>query len=285
MIHKLTSLLIKLHPLLIVKKYLILKKIALITGGSSGLGYAFAKNLGLTGFKIIILARNQEKIDKSIHELKLLQIDAEGFVCDITDEIQLKNVSEIIKSKYKSIHFLILNAGVVTPKLLSDYSDPLEIKKDLDIDLLGTIYSAYFFLPMLSMGAKILMISSGFGLFGSAGYSIYCAAKAGVINFAESLRRELLCKNINVYVACPGDMDTPQFEYEIKHQADWMKQGSPRKVLPVDQAAKRILKQCKGRYKFLILSSGDVKLLSIVSKILPRKLKDWLVDNLMPRPK
>lgn len=262
-----------------------MNKIALITGGSSGLGYAFAKNLGIKGYNIIILARNQEKIDKSILDLKLMEIEAEGYVCDITDENQLKNISEIIKSKYKAIDFLILNAGVVTPKLLSDYSDTLDIKKDLDIDLLGTIYSAYFFLPMLVKGSKILLISSGFGLFGSAGYSIYCAAKAGIVNFAESLRRELLCKNINVYVACPGDMDTPQFEYEIKHQAEWMKQGSPRKVLPVDKAANIILKQCKGKYKFLILSSGDVKLLTIVTKILPRKLRDWLVDNMMPRPK
>lgn len=262
-----------------------MNKIALITGGSSGLGFAFAQILGKQGYDIIILARNKEKINTSIAELQKNKINADGFVCDVTDEQQLKDVSEIIIAKYKTLDFLIPNAGVVTPKLLSEYTNPLDIKKDLDIDLVGAIYATYFFLPMLTKNSKILLISSGFGLFGSAGYSIYCAAKAGVLNFGEALRRELLCKGINVYVACPGDMDTPQFDYEIKHQSDWMKQGSPRKVMPVDKAAAKILKQCKGKYKFLILSSSDVKLFTIIARILPRKMRDWLIDNMMPSPK
>ena len=262
-----------------------MKKIALITGGSSGLGFAFAELLGKENYKILILARNPEKIEQSIQKLNDQNMEAEGFVCDISDSSQVSKVSEVIKSNYKSIDFLILNAGVVTPKLLSEYTDIQDIKKDIDIDLMGHIYSTYYFSPLLVSGSKILMISSGFGLVGSAGYSIYCAAKAGVLNFAESIRRELLHKNIPVYVACPGDMDTPQFEYEISHQADWMKQSSPRKVMPVKKAAAKILKQCKGKYKFLILTGSDIKLLNIVNKVLPRKMREWLVDTMLPRPK
>ena len=262
-----------------------MKKIALITGGSSGLGYAFAEILGKENYKILILARNQEKIENAIQKLNDQNIEAEGFACDISDSSQVDQVSEVIKSKYNSIDFLILNAGVVTPKLLSEYTVIQDIKKDMDIDLMGHIYSTYYFSPLLISGSKVLMISSGFGLVGSAGYSIYCAAKAGVVNFAESIRRELLHKNISVYVACPGDMDTPQFEYEITHQADWMKQSSPRKEMPVKKAAGKILNQCKGKHKFLILTGSDVKLLNLVTKILPKKLRDWLVDFMLPRPK
>ncbi|MBP1673288.1 MAG: short-chain dehydrogenase [Bacteroidetes bacterium] len=262
-----------------------MKKIALITGGSSGLGFAFAEILGKENYKILIVARTKEKIEKAILKLKENQIEAEGFVCDVSDLSQLQNMSETIKSLYSTLDFLILNAGVVTPQLLNEYTDPLEIKKDIDIDLMGYIYSTFYFSPLLKSGSKILMISSGFGLVGSAGYSIYCAAKAGIVNFAESIRRELLHKNIRVYVACPGDMDTPQFEYEISHQADWMKQSSPRKVMSVSKAAGKILKQCKGKYHFLILTGSDVKLLNIVSKILPRKWRDWLVDRMLPVPK
>lgn len=262
-----------------------MKKIALITGGSSGLGFAFAEILGKENYKILILARNQEKIENAIQKLKDQNIEAEGYVSDISNSSQLEQISETIKLKYSKIDFLILNAGVVTPKLLSEYTEIEEIQKDMNIDLMGHIYSTYYFSPLLVSGSKILMISSGFGLVGSAGYSIYCAAKAGLVNFAESIRRELLHKNIPVYVACPGDMDTPQFEYEITHQADWMKQSSPRKVMPVKKAAGKILKQCKGKYKFLILTGSDVKLLNIVTKILPRKLRDRLVDFMLPRPK
>ncbi len=262
-----------------------MKKTALITGGSSGLGFSFAKRLGSAGFDIIILARNRDRIEKAIRELKALNIHAEGHVCDISDEHQLLEVSASIKKKHERLDFLLLNAGVVTTRLLKDYTGAAAIRKDLEINLMGVIFSALFFSPLLRRGSKILMVSSGFGLMGAAGYSVYCAAKAGVINFAESLRRELLSEGINVYVACPGDMDTPQLEHEMKHQPAWMKQDSPRKVLPVDLAAGRILKQCRGSRKHIVLSSFDVTLLSVASKILPRTWRDLILDNALPRPK
>lgn len=260
-------------------------KTALITGGSSGLGLAFAHHLGSRGFDIVVLARNQGRIENALAGLRAQGIRAEGYVCDISDEKRLGEVAGIVKANHPELDFLILNAGVLTTKLLGDYAGPEELRKDLEIDLLGVIFSAFFFLPLLKKQSRILMVSSGFGLMGAAGYSVYCAAKAGIVNFAESLRRELLCKEINVYVACPGDMETPQFENEIKNQPPWMKQGSPRKVLAVDVAAKRILKQCAGKRKFLIISSSDVTLLSLVSKLLPRTVRDFLLDGMMPRPK
>jgi len=260
-------------------------KTAVITGGSSGLGFALAELLGKQGYQIVLLARNKQRLDKAIDELERRNFIANGILCDITSESQVREVSEKIKADYDKIDFLILNAGEVTTKLLCDYTDVAELRKDLDIDLWGTIQTAYFFIPLLVDGSKMLMTSSGFGIMGAAGYSIYCAAKAGVVNFGESLRRELLYKNIAVYVACPGDMDTPQFRNEVKNQPEWMKQSSPRKVMPVDVAARKILKQCKGNKKYLILTGSEVKLLAIASKILPRKWRDTLLDSMLPRPK
>jgi short-subunit dehydrogenase len=128
------------------------------------------------------------------------------------------------------------------------------------------------------------MISSGFGLMGAAGYSMYCAAKAGIVNFAESLRRELLIRKINVYVACPGDMDTPQFHEEMKSSPAWMKKVTPRKLKPPRVVAEQILKQCRGSRKFLIIPASDVKVLVVVSKLVPRKFRDFLLDKMFPRP-
>ncbi|MFO0321534.1 MAG: SDR family NAD(P)-dependent oxidoreductase [Bacteroidota bacterium] len=261
-----------------------MKKVALITGGSSGLGYALAELLGKQDYSIIILARNEEKINKAVAALTALNITAKGFTCDITNESVLKTRFDQIKSEYGKIDYLVLNAGVVTTKLLSEYETTAEIKKDLEIDLWGTILSAYQFSPLLVSGSKLLMISSGFGLMGAAGYSIYCAAKAGIINFGESLRRELLSKNINVYVACPGDMDTPQFHEEVKNAPAWMKKETPRKLMKTETVAIKILKQAKGSKKYLIIPSGDVNLLVVLSKILPRKFRDLLLDGMFPRP-
>ncbi|NVO02120.1 MAG: SDR family NAD(P)-dependent oxidoreductase [Bacteroidetes bacterium] len=260
-------------------------KIAVVTGGSSGLGLCLAELLGNQEYKIIILARNQERIDKAIDGLKAKNIQASGISCDITIESQVREAAAKVKAEYGQVDFLVVNAGEVTTKLLVDYETIPELKKDLEVDLWGSIQTSYFFTPLLVEGSKVLFVSSGFGLIGGAGYSIYCAAKAGVVNFAESLRRELLCKKIGVYVACPGDMDTPQFHNEVKGQPQWMKQDSPRKVMPVEKAAKQILAKCKGTSRFMIITGSDVKLLAIVGKLLPRRWKDGLLDGMLPRPK
>ncbi len=261
-----------------------MKKTAVITGGSSGLGFALAEILGKEGYSIVIMARNQERITKAVAALTAMSITAKGIACDITDESALQRAFEQIKTEYKQIDYLILNAGVVTTKLLSEYKNSAEIKKDLEIDLWGTILSAYQFLPLLQSGSKLLMISSGFGLMGAAGYSMYCAAKAGIVNFGEALRRELLNKGINVYTACPGDMDTPQFHEEIKNAPAWMKKETPRKLMKTAVVAQKILKQAKGSKTYLIVPSGDVNMLVVLSKLLPRKFRDSLLDGMFPRP-
>ena len=259
-------------------------KIALITGGSSGLGFAMAELLGAQGYSLILLARNQTKLDNAVAALKAKNITAKAISCSITDEEGLKKVTTDIKSEFGSIDYLILNAGQVSTKLLTDYTSPTELKQDLEVDLWGTILSAYQFTPLLNKGAKVLLISSGFGLMGAAGYTMYCAAKAGIINFGEALRRELLHKDINVYVATPGDMDTEQFHNEIKNAPEWMKKEAPRKLQKTADAAAKILKQAKGKRKFLIVPASDINLLVTLTRILPRKFRDYLLDDMFPRP-
>ena len=131
-----------------------MKKTAVITGGSSGLGFALAELLGKEGYSIIIIARNQDKINKAVSSLSDLNITAKGFSCDITDENGLKKVFDQIKNEYEKIDYLILNAGVVSTKLLSDYQNATEMKQDLEIDLWGTILSAHTFLPLLVNGTN-----------------------------------------------------------------------------------------------------------------------------------
>jgi 3-dehydrosphinganine reductase len=261
-------------------------KTALITGGSSGLGLAYAEFLGQQGYRVIILARNQNRMDNAIQSLTGKGFRAHGITADVTDIVQMAEAARQVKILTPSLDFLILNAGEVTPRLLKDYQNPLDLKKDIDIDLWGIILSAWNLVPMLSDGARVLMTSSGFGIMGAAGYAPYCAAKAGIINFGESLRRELLYRKIGVFVACPGDLDTPQFAGEISEQPQWMKeQSSPRKVIPAAVAARRILNKCNGHSRFLILPDPSLKLLHIVLKILPGSWSRPLLDSVFPRPR
>ena len=138
-------------------------------------------------------------------------------------------------------------------------------------------------MPLVSKGGKILMISSAFGLMGPAAYSVYSASKGGIISFAQSLRRELLCKKISVHVACPGDIDTLQLHEEHENMPEWFKKGDPRSAMSPEQAASRIFKKCF-KNKFMIIISFEIWLLVILNKLTPRSFSDYIFDKLFPLP-
>lgn len=249
------------------------------------MGFSLAKELALRGYVPIIISRSAERVNKAVEQLKAQGIEALGFTGDISSVSEMRAVSGKVKDLCGTIDFLALNAGVVHVGLLEDCTDMSVLTEDINIDLTGTIISTRMFLPLLASGARVLMISSAFGIIGGAGYASYCAAKAGIVNFAGSMRRELLCKNISVYVACPADIDTPQYAYERETSPEWLKSVSGRKsLLSPDTAAKRILKKATGK-RHLIIINPEIKLLQILTKILPERLVLLVGDLAIPKPK
>ena len=262
------------------------KKYALITGGSSGLGFAIARRLLEKGYTPILIARGKEKLDAAVDALAKMGNGAYGFQGDITCSNDLTIVAEFVRDKFGSLDFLVLNAGVVSVSLLADYNDFDKMKEDIEIDLWGTILAARVFMPLLKTQSRILMTSSGFGLIGAAGYSTYCAAKAGIVNFAEALRRELLYRKISVYVACPADIDTPQYEQERKSMPEWMLKATPGRhnLISPDIAAEKILRKCKGK-NLIITINFEISLLRFLKRLLPEQIMTGILDRSLPRPK
>ncbi len=260
-----------------------MSKTALITGGSSGLGFELAKLLAEQGYVPVILARSPEKIEKAAAALRIGGREAMGFPCDVTDANRLQEACGEVRQRFGSLEFLAVNAGAATIRLLEDYTDADSLKRDLETNLWGAILTARTFLPLLKPGAKVLFISSGFGLMGPAGCSVYAASKAGVINFAESLRRELLGRRITVHVACPGDMETPQLFEERRSMPEWMKRPAPRGRMSPRVAAQKILKKCRRR-RFLILINREILALVLLAKLAPRRFRDAMIDRIFPLP-
>jgi 3-dehydrosphinganine reductase len=156
----------------------------------------------------------------------------------------------------------------------------------IETDLYGSVLSSKIFLPLMAMNSKsrILFISSALGLIGAAGYSGYCAAKGGMINFAMALRRELLGK-IDVYVACPKDIDTPQYEEEQKLMLVWMNRTAVRGfAMHAEKAAHAILKKCQNKSILIIINWDIYFLLFLLPRFIPQRLFIWLGDKLLPRP-
>ncbi len=259
------------------------KKVALVTGGSYGLGFAMACHLVAVGYKVVILARDDAKLRGAVQKLSKAGGEVVGIACDITNVEALHDAAISIQERYRELDFVVANAGSVHPGLLEDL-DPESAVADIETGLIGAVLTARAFLPFLRSGSKVLFIASGFGLMGAAGYASYCAANAGIINFADALRRELLIRNIAVYVACPSDIDTPGFRRELEDLPPWMKKADARgEVMSADEAAKRILTRCHGR-RFLIVINREIQMLQLMKRLMPERALQFLVDRLFPKP-
>lgn len=261
------------------------KPLALITGGTSGIGFALAMQLAIEGYELIILGRNQSKLDDAVAKIKIINPSVIGFSVDVSREDSFKKVIYFLSEHNKKIHFLIMAAGIGGFAMFeeSSISSLYEITVN---DLWGTILPTKLFLPFIPRNedAYILLISSISGLIGSAGYTIHSATKAGVINFAQALRRELL-DSINIHVAIPVYVDTPLFQQDKNSWPNWLKKPALNlKPVPVKFAAQKFLKKCRDG-KFLIIIDRDVNFIcNIVERFLPRSISQWVYDKLTPSP-
>jgi 3-dehydrosphinganine reductase len=261
------------------------KPVALITGGSTGLGFALATELLSEGYEVILIARNKEKLNHAINQLHTISSSVIGFAADISQEHSLQSVTDYLAQNKVKLHFLILNAGIIHVGLLKDTASST-LREIINNNLFGTMLSAKLFSPFIdtTCPSKILFITSAFGLIGAAGYTSYCAAKAGIINFAAALRRELP-PTVSVQVACPTDIDTSQFTEEQNMKPSWMKHASVRTIpMPASTMAIKILKQCKSKTFIIHTQFHIYLLLSFIPRLLPQRLVIWIQDRLLPRP-
>jgi NAD(P)-dependent dehydrogenase (short-subunit alcohol dehydrogenase family) len=186
-------------------------KVAVITGGNSGIGFGIAEALKNEGAVGAITGRNQITLDSSTIQL------GEGFIGikgDVTNLDDLENVFKVTALKFGKIDTLVVNAGgIVDGVPMADINDVTEENYDRYMDL--NLKSAYFTvkkaLPYLNDGASVILIGSSAAHRAVPGMTIYGAAKAAVISLAKGLSLDLLSRKIRVNTLSPGSIDTPVF--------------------------------------------------------------------------
>lgn len=263
-----------------------LPKVALITGGSSGLGLAMARRLHGDGYQVILVARDPDRLAAAKAELEGAAADnvVHTYSCDVADEAATAALFERVRARFTRLDLLILNAGIASIELLRNYRSLGAINQNLAVNLLGPIACTYLADSLLLRGSRVLYVSSGFAYVGPAGYSLYATAKAGLNNFAEAMRRELLGRGVSVHLTCPADIDTPMLAGELRTMPEWMKQNTGRaKPMPPDDAARYILDRCR-RGDYLITPSWDVAGLRLAQRLLPLRAFLALVDRILPLP-
>jgi NAD(P)-dependent dehydrogenase (short-subunit alcohol dehydrogenase family) len=187
-------------------------KVAVVTGGNSGIGFGIAEAFNREGARGVITGRNQANLDSSIAQLGANFI---GIAGDVTKLDDLEKTFKETAEQFGKIDVLVVNAGgTVDGAQMGSVADIGEESYDLTMAL--NLKSVYFTvnkaLPYMNDGASIVLIGSSAAHRAAPGMSVYSAAKAAVISFARGFSLDLLHRKIRVNVLSPGTIDTPVFD-------------------------------------------------------------------------
>ncbi|NRB47433.1 MAG: glucose 1-dehydrogenase [Saprospiraceae bacterium] len=183
-------------------------KIAVITGGNSGIGLATAKLFHQEGAKVIITGRRKEVVERAAEEIGE---NAIGIASDTASLGDIDQLYTVIQDQYGRIDILFLNAGIAK-------FEPMEVVTEERFDELsntnfkGLFFNAQRAVPLMGAGGSIIITTSAAGQIGSANMSVYGATKAAARSLARTLSGDLLPKGIRVNGISPGPIDTPIME-------------------------------------------------------------------------
>jgi NAD(P)-dependent dehydrogenase (short-subunit alcohol dehydrogenase family) len=187
-------------------------KIALVTGGSTGIGLATAKLLIEEGAKVYITGRTQKTLDEAAAHLGSKAVPVLSDVASLAD---LKSLSNTVAKAGDKLDHLFANAGVAEYNTLGQ-TDEAEYEKTFDINVKGVFFTVQSLLPVLRDGASVVLTASIVANKGMANLSLYNASKAAVRSFARSFANDLKARGIRVNAVSPGATRTPIMENGLK---------------------------------------------------------------------
>lgn len=196
-------------------------KVALVTGGCHGIGYAIGKGLAQAGAEVVFNARRQDAIDAAVENFRKDGIAARGYVCDVTDEEQVNALVAKVEKEVGVIDILVNNAGIIKRIPMTEMS-VADFRQVIDIDLNAPFIVAKAVLPaMIKKGhGKIINICSMTSELGRETVSAYAAAKGGLKMLTKNICSEYGGANIQCNGLGPGYIATPQTAPLREKQAD-----------------------------------------------------------------
>jgi len=260
-------------------------KVVLVTGGSSGIGLAAAKQLSEAGAHVWLAARRLEVLEAALKEVQAVRRDPSqlcGIIpADVSNPKQAAQIVETVTKSAGTPDVLFNSAGITQPGYVQELS--MEVfERLMQVNYFGTVYVTSAVLPaMLKRGSgHIINISSMAGYLGVFGYSAYGATKFAVAGFSEVLRAEMKSHGIRVSVAFPPDTDTPQLAYEEPFKpAETKAISGNAKALSAEKVARSILQQAE-KGNFMIFPGTDSRLFYLLTSKLPKSLVFAILDNM-----
>lgn len=188
--------------------------VVVVTGASSGIGWATARAFAKAGSHVAIAARRQERLDRLAAEVRSLGRQALSVRCDVRDPAQVESLREQVRQAYGRCDVLVNNAGIAGQGLFA--SESLEaVQAVVETNLMGVLYCTMAFLPMMEAAGRghVVNIASLAGRFAIPGAAVYSATKHAVVAFSESLHFEVSPRGILVTSVNPGLVATEGFPH------------------------------------------------------------------------
>lgn len=178
-------------------------KVAVITGGSSGVGLATAQRFVEEGAVVYVTGRRQQELEAAAAKVGAIAVQG-----DASNPADLDRLYDTVRGDGRRIDVLVANAGTSAFAKLEDVTDD-DFDRVFDTNVKGTLNTVKKALPLLTDGASIVLVGSVSGSTGPEGFSVYSASKAAVRSFARGWANELKGRKIRVNVLAPGTTDTP----------------------------------------------------------------------------
>ncbi len=260
-----------------------MQRVAIITGGSSGIGKALVQKYAEEGYAVVFTGRNAERMQETEKVLKKGGHTYLSLALDAASEEDNQKLIDETVQKFGRIDVLICNAGIGMRALFEDL-DLDVFKKSMDINFYGAVYAVKFALPhLLESKGSVIAISSINGWRSTPARSAYSASKFAMQGFFESLRTEVMSRGVHVLVVCPGFTESNIRNAALN--AEGQSQGeSPRnekKMMTSEEVAARTFKAHQKKKRDLILTFQG-KMAVLLNKFIPSRL-DKMVYNMMKK--
>lgn len=246
--------------------------VAFITGASSGFGFGLASRLSEMGYAVGVSARRKDRLEKLVAEIRSSGGTAVAYPCDVANREELLGAIDECQTELGPVDLLIANAGVST-RAPPEELDSREVERVMGINFLGTVTAAEGVLPgMLERRAgQIVVISSLASFQGLLYHGSYCASKAAMNAFFESLRLDVRGLGIDITIITPGFVKTE------------MTADSPYPMpllMELDPALDIMIKGIRKRKK-LVRFPAPLSTATFWARVLPRGAYDWMVGRVM----
>ena len=183
-------------------------KTALITGGTTGIGFTTAKQLLEEGARVAIVGQNESRVAAAKASLGN---EVVAMCADVSSPEEMTRVATQLKQDFSKLDIVFANAGIAKPMPLAEI-DESNIDSQLNVNLKGVIYTVQKTLPLMNNPSSIILTSTTMTHKGISGMSVYAATKAAVRSLARTMSSELIDRGIRVNVISPGLIETPIYQ-------------------------------------------------------------------------